>query len=72
MTVPDLLTKVRFMLNQPGVDARAVSEATGIGYDTVRRIRSGATPDPGWSAVYGLAQHLLKSKRRPKRKAAQN
>lgn len=54
---PDLLERVVRELNDRKGDLRAVSDDSGIPYDTVLRIKNGEG-DPGYSKVRRLAGHL--------------
>lgn len=58
MTQPtDMLLQVRAELRRRDGALREVADASGIHYDTLRRIRAGSH-DPGYSRVQRLAVHF--------------
>ena len=59
MQVQNLLQLVQDALQHPDVSATDVCRDTGIGYDSILRIKRGSHHDPSWSSVYTLATHLF-------------
>jgi hypothetical protein len=53
----DMLLLVRAELSKRDGELRRIATATGIAYDTVRRIKLGSH-DPGYSRVQRLAVHF--------------
>jgi hypothetical protein len=61
MKVPDLLELVREKLQGTEVSARQIALGSGVGYDSVLRIKREAPHDPTWHTVKTLADYLLTS-----------
>jgi hypothetical protein len=50
------LEQIRHALQDRRIDI--VSEATGLNYGTVRKIREGTNTNPGWKTLQALSNYL--------------